>query len=177
MRIPTLSLQQPYATALVAGPKDIENRPRRIFRVPPGGMWVAIHSSRTHHGGREAESVRRLVRSIWPDLPPTFRLPLGATLGAVRFDADFAYPDYHVDNGLDEATNEAISANPWAFGPWCYRVAERRALTTPLPATGALGPWNVASDTGWGGFGDRVRAERVAALVALVPEWGEVAVA
>jgi hypothetical protein len=41
-----LSLLQPYASALVVGPKDVENRSRCVFRVPPGGCVVGIHASR-----------------------------------------------------------------------------------------------------------------------------------
>lgn len=178
MKIPTLSLQQPYANALLWGPKTIENRPRRIFRVPPGGIWLAIHASRTFCGGsaENRAQVCDLVRSMWPEMPPANRLPLGCILGAVRIDWESPYPDpysaIHDGDPLATARDADLHDDPWAFGPWCYHVAEKRVLTHGLPATGALGLWDANDTSGRVGFTDRVREDRIGRLLALVPEWG-----
>jgi hypothetical protein len=177
-RIPCLSLQQPYATALVAGTKDGENRPRRIFKVPPGGMWVAVHASAKDYGKGKAEQehVREIVRRKWPGLPAGNLLARGAIIGAVRFDWDEAFPElYHGDNYHDPdedpvvcARLELLRASVWAFGDHCYHVAERRTLARPIPASGALGLWNATAVNDWSSVRD---ADRIGALVELVPEW------
>ena len=47
-----LSLQQPYASAIAIGPKRVENRTWRR-KVPPGGMWLALHAASTFYPGGE----------------------------------------------------------------------------------------------------------------------------
>lgn len=36
---------------------------------------------------------------------------------------------------------EDLSADPWAFGPWCFVIADVRILPTPIPCRGMQGWW------------------------------------
>jgi hypothetical protein len=153
MRWRALSLLQPFASAIVRGPKRIENRDRLIFKVP-APMWVAIHASK---GWWDID-----LSHVWPEFddlllfdPDVF--VRGALLGVARFVEvrSFAGHPFEPDDAVSGRAEAAFG--PWAFGPVCYRIDEVRPLSVHIPCKGAMGLWSVAR-------------EHHAALDALVPE-------
>jgi hypothetical protein len=98
------TLQQPYASAIIAGPKRIENRPQ-AWDVPPEGIWVGLHAGKELYRGKD--NTRGLLKMWrreggfvglpgvdpeWLDAPQLEDLPRGVILGAMRIDACLAYP-------------------------------------------------------------------------------------
>lgn len=123
-----LSVHQPWASALVAGPKDVENRPWRPTWLPPDGLWLAIHATKRPIDGRDLDA----VRSLWPAARQRAHWPTGAILGLV-----------HVDRVVDLRAEPHALRSPWAVGPLCWHVDRRIALEDPLPCRGQQGLWLV----------------------------------
>ena len=136
-----LTVWQPWASALVLGPKTVENRtwaPRRLQRGR--SMLVAIHSAARPMRREDAEDVAGLwgrdglaeaADRLFPGRSPvTFYdiCPLGVVLGVVRFDGAF-----RADGSEDD---------DWIVGPWCWRVGERVPLSEPIPVVGRQGLWH-----------------------------------
>ena len=127
---------QPFAWALCAGVKDVENR----SYAPPASLgalpcWLAIHASKSaldeaRHGRRDAIAAR-CARAGAP-LPRDRELARGALVGVVRV------------VGAAPAGDARVRDSPWAIaGSQCWIVDPRRsrALAAPVPARGRLGLW------------------------------------
>jgi hypothetical protein len=119
-----LSVQQPWAWAILHAGKDIENRtwapPRHIV-----GRRVWIHASKKRQAIEPVELLPPL--SFADDTPDLADLPLGAILGSVR-----------VVGSTHEATG-----NRWFMGPIGWVLADPSSLPEPVPARGRLGVWAV----------------------------------
>lgn len=113
-----LTLLQPYASAIAAGVKRVENRPWRR-PIPRGGLWVGLHAGASLYIPEEEVQTFRACRRTraaqardwtenvldewrappmrgephWPNAPTATELPLGCMLGAMRISAILRYPD------------------------------------------------------------------------------------
>lgn len=119
MRIPTLSILQPYASAIVSGAKGWENRPWRPPANLIGRVWLI-------QAGRNSQllSLPQLmseVDALWPNMPKDF--PRGAVVGFARLTEVRAF---------DPSLNIWDS---WACGPWCWRFEQAQAIE-PIPLRG-----------------------------------------
>src|SRR5687768_17402022 len=105
-----LSVQQPWAWAIVTGIKRVENRVwPTAYRGP-----LLIHAGKSKSRlGDEGDSL--------PGLPPYDELPYGAVVGVVEL--------------VDCVRPEAVAGLPFAEGPWCFVLAGARELT-PVPYSG-----------------------------------------
>jgi hypothetical protein len=113
-----LTQLQPYASAIAAGVKRIENRPQRR-RIPEGGVWLGLHAGRSLYSvlgsavsaADRAETARLTLEhwrtpeaagrpAMWPDAPQLDELPMGVMLGAMRITQCLRYPDEGVQAEL-----------------------------------------------------------------------------
>lgn len=114
--VPALSVQQPWASLLVSGVKDVENR---TWRTKYRG-WLFVHASaRPDRYAADVADEHHLTGA-----------PLGVVLGAVRLvdcvryhESDWALPDQ-----------------------WNWVVDGAKALPEPVPCKGALGLWALPDD-------------------------------
>lgn len=117
-----LSIRQPWAYAVAAGWKDIENRD---WRKPNPGLHfrgrVAIHASRGMTRD-EYEGARSTFRHCGFEPPPAHELVRGAIIGTAEI--------------VDMVKQ---SDSPWFFGRIGLVVANARLLAEPIPCSGALG--------------------------------------
>ena len=61
-----LTIKQPFASAIMAGVKRVENR-SWAPNLPPSGLWVAVHAAASFHpSGPELDA----LRSAWPAKKP-----------------------------------------------------------------------------------------------------------
>ena len=120
-----VTVLQPYASAIAAKVKPWENRPRPI-RLDDGPIWLALHSGMKPYPSTEIYQRAYRKSGMWPDAPDLAALPMGAILGVVRIDD--CQPVSEVDD-------------PWACGPFCWRVGEVRLLPRPVPCKGSQGFW------------------------------------
>lgn len=130
MKIKALTIKQPWAWAIAAGHKDIENRSWGTdYRGP-----LAIHAGKEW----DTESIP-IVQSVLEDLgviKPGERVGdrhLLAT-GAVVAVVDLA----------DVCTDLRCRCSVWArLGQKHWRMRDHRALEVPVPASGRQGLWEI----------------------------------
>lgn len=131
--IRALTLWRPWPAAILAGAKDVENRPwARPTGFPPGSV-IAVHA-----GQRWQDEAVPFIQERWP-----------------AFDADRAKHPSGVIEGLVEvigyrrvtaAEKVGTGGNPWAFGPWVWELAHPVRLLTPIPWRGAQGLFELPID-------------------------------
>lgn len=121
-----LTLWQPWGTAIIHGPKDVENRswgpPRNLV-----GRWLVIHA-----GKRFQEDAPLQIRALWPELPPRAAIPLGALLGVAHLTGVIPAPR---------------SSSPWASDEGlCWVFGECVPLLAPIPCRGGRMLWDVPAE-------------------------------
>ena len=106
-----ISLRQPWAWATCAGKRTIENRPAATdYR----GL-LAVHASSNREDLRLI-----LARYRQPGLSES-HFTYGAVIGTVELAAC-------------AALSQELEADPWAWGPFCWRLRNPRLLSHPIPA-------------------------------------------
>lgn len=117
-----LAVQQPWAWTLISGAKDIENR---TWSTDYRGPVVILAS------GTKAR-VNYLARlKGFPKAPVDFTY--GALIGVV--DVIDVVP-----------LSEALEDNPWAWGPYCWRIGNARKFAEPISAKGKLNLFTLSPD-------------------------------
>jgi hypothetical protein len=140
-----LTVRQPFATALIWGGKDVENRPRRTnYR---GTLW--IHAGLHHPDWGNYLEVRGLSGEIfgWTDTRRASadqlerarrRTQHTGALGVILGSVDVA--------GCHEGGDNECCP-PWGHaGVWHWMIANPQPLPEPVPCKGALGLWRLPED-------------------------------
>ena len=119
--VPVLTICQPWAWAILAGHKTVENRNWATRYTGP----LVIHSGASRAWMREGLEFleRRGLR------PKREELVMGSLLGVVQL-TDCSGVAQH-------------QANPYAFGPICWEMLQPRRFEEPVPYKGQLGIWRV----------------------------------
>ena len=119
-----LTVCQPWAWAIMVGPKRVENRTWRTnYRGP-----LAIHAGKSRKWLRDCDR--------FPDgtLPPAATdLTFGAVLGVVELVNVLPY------------TDPEVATDPWADGPWCWVLRDPQPWFEPFYCPGACGLWRIAA--------------------------------
>jgi hypothetical protein len=113
-----LSVCQPWAWAIVAGIKKVENRSRPTRHRGP----LVIHASRSRRYLRED------FADLLPGLPPAEELDFGALIGVVEV--------------VDCVPLAGVEGDPFANGPWCWLLARARQIR-PVPCKGQVSFFNI----------------------------------
>jgi len=124
----TLSVRQPWASAIIMGTKDIENRNWKPRLVTP--FRLNIHAGKTF----DVDAYRRglLTREQCAHR-------MGALVGIVTVDS------------IHDGYRCGGKCSPWAdpiFARWHWCLSNAHAID-PIPMRGRLGLWEVPEDT-WG---------------------------
>jgi hypothetical protein len=117
-----LSVCQPWAWAIIHGPKRIENRSRPTRHRGP----LLIHASKSQRYRRGDYT------ELLPDLPPWEELVFGALIGVVDV--------------VDCVPFAEVVDDPFAIGPWCW-VLDRPRSFSPVPCVGQVNLFNVATSS------------------------------
>lgn len=116
-----VSIRQPWASAIMNGPKRIENRTWAPHITAP--FLLGIHASKT----LDSEIPRNdLVDAGWNACPELEDLPRGCILGVALFEG--------------YALHEHTAPDIWASGPLCWRLSPLSTVE-PIPYAGRLGLW------------------------------------
>jgi len=123
----TLSIRQPWASAIIMGYKDVENRDWKPRLATP--FRLNVHAGKTFDDNAYRRGL--LTREQCAHR-------MGALVGIVTVDS--------IHNGYD--CGDACS--PWADyqAPWHWCLSNAHAID-PIPMRGRLGLWEVPEDT-WG---------------------------
>ncbi len=117
---------QPYASAIIDGIKDIENRTWR-----PGTVGdLAIMAGKSHEW---TNVMTPKQKDLLQPLLPWDELPYGFILGWVT-----------VMDVVD--MNYTLADNPWAFGPVCWKLGYPKKFTKPIPFRGRQGIFHVPDE-------------------------------
>lgn len=122
-----LSIQQPWADAIIHGTKRVENRTWRRKDDGRGLGWIWVHAPATYDNEGAMWMRKRHLHT------PEASSPRSALIG-------LAYVHTMSNGPLD-------ADDPWAFGPWCWCIGEVIALDESVPCKGALGLWAVPDAT------------------------------
>jgi ASCH domain len=149
-RLRALTVRQPWATAIIWGGKDIENRSKPTkYR---GRLW--IHAGMHHPDWGDYLEVRGLSGAVfgWTD---TRRVSMSAaeaqraqrrkehagTRGVILGSVDV------VGCHGDETAEDRESCSPWArHGQHHWMLANPQPLAEPVPCRGMLGLWRLPED-------------------------------
>jgi ASCH domain len=116
-----LSVCQPWAWAIVAGIKTVENRSRPTRHRGP--LVIHASNSRRYLGEDYAD--------LLPNMPPWEELDYGALVGVVEV--------------VDSVSLAAVERDPFAVGPWCWLLARARRIRS-VPYKGQVSLFDVADD-------------------------------
>lgn len=117
-----ITVCQPYASAIIAGPKRVENRTRPwSFR---GRLLIHAGKSMKFMG-----TLTALELADWPEYDES-KLIFGAILGSVE-----VYDCVELRTPMRD--------DVWACGPYCLLLRAPEQLKKPIPYRGALGLFEV----------------------------------
>jgi hypothetical protein len=126
-----LSLQQPWATLVVAGAKRYESRSWQTAYRGPLAIHAAVRFPPAARALCRAEPFRTLLREA--GYPDWTGLPTGAILGTVRLLRCLRVEDVQDLSPADEALGD------FRPGRWAWLLAEPSRLASPVPCRGRLG--------------------------------------
>ena len=116
-----LSVQQPWAWAIMTGAKPVENR---SWPTHYRGL-LGIHAGKSR-ASMDVETIE-FIEEQGLVVPPN--LTFGALIGTVEIHGCLMV--------------EHLKPNPWAFGPFCWLVRNPKLLREPIPCRGSLGLFKV----------------------------------
>ena len=135
-----LSLLQPWASLVVSGAKNIENRSWHLPKAMLGETWFVHASARLDKG--EVESARRMLEKINEvsdqALQMPEELPLGGIIGMARSTACLCPDTWNPE--------QPAKLSPWWFSNQHGFVLEDRHPLPFVPCKGALSFWTVPDD-------------------------------
>ena len=117
-----LTIQQPWAWAIINGRKKIENR-----------SWVTTYrGTLLIHAGKGRNWLNNpIARDLCPDAPPENELIFGAIIGAAEI--------------VDCVPIESVKHDPFASGPFCWMLSNAQRFQRPVSCVGKLGLWTPPS--------------------------------
>ena len=130
-----LSIMQPWAGAIVHGPKRIENRTWRPFQLKDGPFAIWIHASaKPDRASLDRPTPALHSWGVWSDAvrfsSPAWGLTCGAIIGAAVV--------YSVRDRVDDLPE---GQEEWWAGPLAWVLCDRVALREPVRASGRLSLW------------------------------------
>lgn len=133
-----LSVHQPFAWAIVAGHKNIENRSWH----PPAwliGKTLLIHATKSKVSSGTLASLRSSIPTMKRCLSPEqeeneYLMPRGAIVGSVRLEGVVTSRD---------AGKSSFLSDPWWIGPVGWVLSNPCRFETPIPCKGRQRLWRV----------------------------------
>jgi hypothetical protein len=123
--LPALSIREPWCYAILCLDKTVENR---TWPTQVRGR-VVLHAAKTW----DEEGACWLLE--WGHrLPERSSFVLGALVGEVEIEDC---------RRLTVAEALGTGGDPWAFGPWCFVLGQRKRYAEPIPTRGYPGFFRV----------------------------------
>lgn len=117
-----LSVKQPWATAIVHGPKRVDSRSWHTTYAGP----IAIHAAR--RGDLMVPNVLEYIRSGWPQMPSVFPVDsFGAIVGTATLTACL-----RPSNAIRKHPDQRHWIDDGSYGAWCFVLSDAVALSKPI---------------------------------------------
>lgn len=125
-----ISIQQPWAAAILRLGKTVENRTWATRHRGP----LLIHAGKSRRWYDSLDPAAWL-RTFGVPLPGVADLPFGAIVGRVDVIAcvRLAPPG---SPAADDELARLVAGSRWASGPWCWVLRNPRAAAVPVPYPG-----------------------------------------
>ncbi len=142
-----LTVRQPWAWAIMAGGKDVENRVRNLagdYRGP-----IAIHVAGKYAVDIDSDILDFAMTDWFEDNPDVRQWPWQSNVGKIIGVVDLVGVHHSGDSRFDgEGTRFERLCSPWAEQD-CYHLelANPRPLTVPVEWKGALGLRRLPAET------------------------------
>ena len=132
IRLPAITLWQPWASLLAHGIKPHETR---SWPAPPAlvGERVAIHAAARPVRPRDLPAL--LERECYGSNLPPYNLPLGCLLGTARL----TYSRHM--SGVRPLSHADRIAGNWEPGRFAWRFEDHRPFVDPIPMRGRQRIW------------------------------------
>jgi len=127
--VKVLTVCEPWATAIIRGPKRIENRPWPTNHRGP----LLIHAGKGHHWLHAFVSDLHGQRDSLPEFE------------ALREHFRFGFVIGTVDV-IDCLPVLQVARQRFAWGPWCWILANPKPLAVPFRWRGSLGLQNIPDE-------------------------------
>lgn len=125
--IRSLSIKQPWASMIIDGPKNIENRTwKRKLSIEPCNNWMFVHASKQF-------DTKKNLGICKPNIQTELKkwdirsFPTSSIIGLM-----------HIRN--IEANCE-LDKHFWATGPFCWHIDAVIKFNNPIHVNGTLGQW------------------------------------
>lgn len=134
-----ITLHQPWASAVMFGPKGIENRDWWPDKPEDGSpLYLGFHAGVGVQSKRQFKYDCDFVRERWPEMPDPETLPRGVVLGAVHI--------LDVVDKLGPTFGELSAAmldwcNPADVQRYAWVLGDRRPLSEPIQLRGMQKLW------------------------------------
>ena len=132
--IKAITIQQPFASGILARAKKVENRSwggpdNRPLPLPSDGrgLWLLLHASGSVAGAND-ENVK-LLQKAWPEMPQIGGLPTSCILGCI-----------HVTSVV-HPSDPGARGDPQAVGPLCWLIDDVAPLALPVNCPGQTFLW------------------------------------
>lgn len=132
--IRVLSLWRPWPAAILLGPKRVENRPRR-WRIPEGGMLLVLHGAK-----RWDKAGALAIRELWPEFNQVRLRSSHPSLETGLVGVVLVRDVVHISEVAD------LQHDPWAFGPYCYRLSHPVPFRRRWEMRGSQGLFRVGDE-------------------------------
>jgi len=123
-----LSIKQPWASLIINGYKNIENRSWKRKKIG----WVLVHSCATFDTLKNMKGLKKEVKDVLDSLEWK-KFKTSAILGIMYI------------NNIEEDCD--VSKYKWASGPNCWHITKVYKFSKPINAKGKLGLWYPDIDT------------------------------
>lgn len=163
-----ITVKQPFASAIIAGKKSVENRKWGLPAMPAdgSGVWIAVHAAPVGIPDWEYRKLLGALRHSWPQMPSLDQLPLLAILGLIHIKVRRARPVERRGSSPRSRSRRGssrparvprqavvpvceVASDPQALGPLCWLIDEVLPLQTPVESVervhGARKLWSLPS--------------------------------
>ncbi|CAB4474274.1 hypothetical protein RhiirA5_483822 [Rhizophagus irregularis] len=155
LKIPTLyalTIQEPFATCIIHGPKRLENRTyyldiQQLISASNSktndGIWIAIHVSQSKRNLGPKDSTCAIIKyQCWSDLPSVevMKQNCGKIIGLAKFFNCVEAKDVPDDNVWKSMEDDDGTCKTKHY---CWMIDDVKVLDNPIKSKGSSGIWKV----------------------------------
>ncbi|RIA86914.1 hypothetical protein C1645_778472, partial [Glomus cerebriforme] len=147
-----LTVQEPFATCIIHGPKRLENRTYRLDiqqllstsnSKTNDGIWIAIHVSQSKRNLEPKDPTCAIIKyQCWSELPSVemMKQNFGKIIGLAKFFACVEAKDVPDDNVWKSLEDDDDTRKKKHY---CWMINDVKILNNPIECKGSFGIWKM----------------------------------